>query len=120
MSTPVPGPGEATALRSAAAAAVSDADAAPPDGAPQRWSRSAEEKLRRMFLHEARERCAGTLADYAACAKAEGVAVVWRCRDRLAAANDCVKQHSTDARYAEYKQRKKGEWVRQGVLLPDP
>ena len=88
--------------------------------APKRWSRAAEEKLRSLFLHEARERCKDEMTAFAQCAKAAGFMVVFRCRDAQSAANACVKQHSSDEKYAEYKRTKKEEWIKQGVLLPDP
>ena len=86
----------------------------------KRWSRAAEEKLRRMFLHDVREKCKDKVSAYAKCAKEEGFMVVFRCREHQTAANECVKQFSSDAQYADYKREKTALWVKQGLLVPEP
>ena len=89
------------------------------DGGPKKWSRASEEKLRRQFLHEARDKCKVELSAFAKCCKDEGMMLVLRCRDAKNVANECVKQYSSDETYAAYKKEKKDAWIKQGVLLPD-
>jgi hypothetical protein len=84
-----------------------------------KWGRTSEEKLRRMFLHEAREQCKPDLEAFAKCAKETGWKVIFECRNVKNIANDCVKKYSTEEQYEVYKQLKKKEWIAQGILSPD-
>lgn len=101
------------------AAAADVMDGATPSG-PKRWSRAAEDKLRKQFLHEVREKCKDEVTAWAKCAKEEGFMVVFRCREAQGVANACAKKYSSDAQYEEYKRDKKREWIRQGLLVPGP
>lgn len=92
----------------------------PPHEGPKKWSRAAEEKLRRQFLRDVRDKCKDEVSAFAACSKDAGFAVVWKCGVAKRVANDCVKQYSADELYDEYRREKKGEWIRQGLLLPQP
>jgi hypothetical protein len=90
------------------------------DNRPKLWSKAAEEKLKKEFYKLQREKCKETMSAFATCAKEAGFMVTFRCRDAMHAANDCLKQHTTDEQYASYRKEKIDAWVEQGVLIRPP
>ena len=84
---------------------------------PKLWSKAAEEKLKKEFLHLQREKCKDSMTEFATCAKEAGFLVTSKCRKALQAANECLHQYTTDEQYAAYKREKIDEWVKAGVLI---
>lgn len=84
---------------------------------PKYWNKIAEETLRKKFLAEQRKVCHEAINNYTQCAKKEGFAVPWNCREALAGANECLHPLTNDEAFHKYKQAKIDEWVVQGVLV---
>jgi hypothetical protein len=84
---------------------------------PKLWSKAAEEKLKKEFLHLQREKCKESMTAFAVCAKQAGFMVTFRCRDAMNIANECLHQYTTDEQYAAFKRDKIEAWVREGVLV---
>ncbi len=66
----------------------------------------AAQKLRKMFLQEARAACDGKVKAFVECSKAEGLMVIVRCREQNRAMNDCAQQLTDDKHWEEFRQRK--------------
>ena len=63
----------------------------------------AEHQLRKDFKREAMEKCHVPLKAFADCAKAEGLLVVFRCREFHSAVNDCMAAYHSTERWELYK-----------------
>jgi COX assembly protein 1 len=86
---------------------------------PQRWSRAADEALKKQFLKEVRDQCRPELDAFAQCAKSANFKVAWQCREHNRTANACLHQYSKDELWEEYKRDKKRAWIEQGILRKD-
>lgn len=63
----------------------------------------AEHQLRNEFKEEAMKKCSIQVKAFAECAKAEGVLVVFRCREFQSAVNECLSVYGSNERWELYK-----------------
>jgi len=64
----------------------------------------AEHQLRNEFKREAMKKCDLQLKAFADCAKAEGVMVIFRCREFQSAVNECMAVYNSNERWEIYKE----------------
>jgi hypothetical protein len=69
----------------------------------------AEQLLRRDMKEEAIQTCKVQIGEFAECSKANGLMVVFRCRDHLKAMNDCMAVHNGEEAWQKYKEEHKKE-----------
>ena len=93
--------------------------AAAPAEEPKRWSRAADEKLKKTFLKEVRDKCQPELEAFAQCAKKANLAVAFTCRQENRTANECLHQFSGDEHWLAYRAEKKKAWMAEGKLRAD-
>ena len=63
----------------------------------------AEHQLRTEFKKEAMKKCDLQMKAFAECAKAEGVLVVFRCKEFQAEINECMQVYMSNERWDMYK-----------------
>ena len=85
----------------------------------KRWSKAADEKLRKMFLANARQQCDPIVRKFVECSKENGMMVVFNCRQENTDMNDCVRQYSSDEKWKAYRKEKIQGYVREGKVIID-
>mmetsp|Transcript_15490 Transcript_15490/g.27525 ORF Transcript_15490/g.27525 Transcript_15490/m.27525 type:complete len:108 (-) Transcript_15490:40-363(-) len=86
---------------------------------PKRWSLAADEKLKKMFLADARKKCDHKVKEFVACSKEHGLLVFLKCHDENKAMNDCVKELTSDEQFAEFRAMKIKEYEANGQIIID-
>ncbi|TFJ80692.1 hypothetical protein NSK_007869 [Nannochloropsis salina CCMP1776] len=69
-----------------------------------RFSKRAEQHLRDELALHARKQCQKPMAAFAACAKENGMFVIFKCRALNNAMNACLSQYTSESKFEEWKQ----------------
>ncbi|KAK1938044.1 COX assembly mitochondrial [Phytophthora citrophthora] len=75
------------------------------------WSNQAEHKLKQELSDIAISKCHSVAEKFAECAKANGLMVVFKCRDHNKAFNACLHQYTNDEQFEIYRQRREKEMM---------
>ncbi|CAI5725519.1 unnamed protein product [Hyaloperonospora brassicae] len=70
------------------------------------WSNQAEHKLKQELSDIAIAKCRSVAEQFAECSKANGLMMVFRCRDHNRALNACLKQYTNDEEFEKYRQQR--------------
>ncbi|POM71809.1 Alpha-N-acetylglucosaminidase (NAGLU) [Phytophthora palmivora] len=73
------------------------------------WSNQAEHKLKQELSDIAISKCHSVAEKFAECAKANGLMVVFKCRDHNKALNACLHQYTNDEQFEIYRQKREKE-----------
>ncbi|GAB5036036.1 cytochrome c oxidase biogenesis protein [Nannochloropsis oceanica] len=68
-----------------------------------KFSKRAEQHLRDELALHARKECKDALGAFAACAKENGMFVVFKCRGLNNAMNACLSEYTSESKFEEWK-----------------
>jgi len=74
--------------------------------AAKRWSKAADEKIRKQFLAESRRICDDKVRAFVDCSKENGLMVIFRCREENKIMNECVQNYTTDEKWEQFRKEK--------------
>ncbi|KAL4086654.1 hypothetical protein PRIC1_013716 [Phytophthora ramorum] len=75
------------------------------------WSNQAEHKLRQELSDIAIAKCRSVSEKFAECAKANGLMVVFKCRENNRELNACLHQYTNAEQFEIYRQRREKEML---------
>ncbi|GBG28091.1 COX assembly mitochondrial protein-like [Hondaea fermentalgiana] len=78
------------------------------------------QRLRTIFLKEARERCKDETEAFVECAREHNLMVIFKCRHLNKAMNECVSQYTSTEQWEEYRQMKIDQYLKDGSLQVAP
>lgn len=82
------------------------------------WSKRAEYEARKELSAIATKKCDSTLGAFARCAEANGLMVVFNCREENRVMNACLNQYTNEAAFEAYKVRRATELDAQAAAQP--
>lgn len=65
--------------------------------------------MRKDLQEEAKEKCKDLIGTFAMCAQEQGLWVVFNCRSKMRAVNECLATHNSEEAWQKYKEEHKEE-----------
>ena len=85
-------------------------------GGKKTWYKYSEERLLKEYHKAAHVTCKPAITAFVECSKAQGLMVIFKCREQNLAMGDCLTAHTSD--FEGYKNAKIAQWIKDGVLDP--
>mmetsp|Transcript_158 Transcript_158/g.206 ORF Transcript_158/g.206 Transcript_158/m.206 type:complete len:103 (+) Transcript_158:170-478(+) len=82
----------------------------------QIWSNAADEKIRKEFLKQAREKCKPSVEKFVECSRKHNLLVIFKCREENREMNDCVGQYTSEQQWNEFREEKVRNFEAEGKI----